>query len=327
MARDPMSAPVEPAVMVTGSAGYVGRRMVHALASELRTVVALYHHRLPESLDHSYPVCSDMSSPELMAAPLRGVATVVHLAWDGGIGGPLAAVGNWTAHDAPRATRNAQMLANLITAMERAGTRRIVFASALGASPTAESAFLRDKYLGEFLVLNSAIPEKVIVRSAVVWGGQSHDDPFLRSILRVMRYPVYPVPKAPERLAPVHIDDLCATLLKACEAPMERAAAVVEMDGGEKYGVDEIFKMVSDNLTKKSKLALGGFLGHTLLPLFERDSGSRRKLAAATTGGQAPKIQQFLALGGTSEEKDSVALFTSKQGPSFRERLTTAVTK
>ncbi len=324
MAKDP-KAPAEPAVMVTGAAGYIGRRMVQALAKESRTVVALYHHRLPESLDHSYPVCSDMSSPELMAAPLRGVEMAVHLAWDGGIGGPLADVGRWTAHDAPRATRNAQMLANLITAMERAGTRRIVFVSALGASPKAESAFLRDKYLGEFLVLNSAIPEKVIVRSAVVWGGQSHDDPFLRSILRVMRYPVYPVPKAQRQLAPLHVDDLCATLLKACEATMERPTALVELDGGEKYPVDEIFRMVSENLTKKSKLALGGFLGQTLLPFFEREGPNRRGASVSTTSSNnTPKIQDFLALGGSSGQRDGMAALAPLHGPSFRERLTTA---
>jgi NADH dehydrogenase len=309
--------------MVTGAAGYIGRRLVQSLAKESRTVVALYHHRLPESLDHSYPVCSDMSSPELMAAPLRGVETVVHLAWDGGIAGPLAGLGRWTAHDAPRATRNSQMLGNLITAMERAGTRRIVFVSALGASATAESAFLRDKYLGEFLVLNSAIPEKVIIRSAVVWGGQSHDDQFLRSILRVTRYPVYPVPKLADKLAPVHIDDLCQTLLKACEAKLARPAALTEMDGGETYAVDEIFKMVAENLTKKSKLALGGFIGKTLLPLFERDANRRGANASTTATANAPKIGHFLALGRSGEERETLAGLTAKPGLSFRERLTT----
>lgn len=323
MAKEP-KGPVEPAVMVTGAAGYVGRRLVQGLANHSRTVVALYHHRLPESLDHSYPVCSDMSSPELMAAPLRGVETVVHLAWDGGIGGPLAEVGQWTTHDASKATRNAQMLSNLVTAMERAGTRRIVFVSALGASPTSESAFLRDKYLGEFLVLNSKIPEKVILRTSVVWGGQSHDDPFLRTILRVMRYPIYPVPKAQARLAPIYVDDLCSSLVKACEKKLGRPTALAELDGGETYAVDEIFKIVSDNLTKKSKLALGGFLGQTLLPLFEREGAPRRGASASTTSagaGKAPKIGHFLAVTGETHEKSE--LLPTKR-TNFRVRLTTA---
>ena len=313
---------VEPAVMITGAAGFVGRRLIQALASEKETVVALYHHRLPESLDHSYPVCSDMSSAELMAAPLRGVDSVVHLAWDGGLSGPLNRL-DWSAMTAATASRNTQMLANLITAMERAGTRRIVFLSAIGASKEAVSPFLQDKYAGEFLVLNSKIPEKVIIRSSVIWSGNGTDDPFLRSILKVMKYPIYPVPQRREELAPMHVDDLAALLAKACRQTCAAGSTLMEIDGGERFAVDELFKLISTNVTRKTKLALGGFLGRSLLPFFERDSARTSKTSVV------PRLQHYLALGsrakGATTEAPMQNLVPEKMA-SFRDRLAAGTT-
>lgn len=316
---------VEPAIMVTGGAGFVGRHLVAKLIETKQPVVTVYHHKLPESHDHAYPVCSDLSSPELMAAPLRGVETVVHLAWEGGLAGPPDAAtsqNGWRSVDAGRVTRNSQIISNLITAMERAGTKRLIFVSALGASPTAASAFLRDKYISEFLVLNSKIPEKIIIRSAVLFGGERGNDPFLRSILRVMKHLVYPVPKALAKVAPLFIDDLAATLVKACTVQMHATTALLDVEGGEHYAIEELLKIVSTNVTKKAQLAIGGFLGQSLMPFFERDG------RAASV---SPKLQHFLAvsprptptLGASATTREaSLPGVVPAKPQSFRDRLT-----
>lgn len=281
------------AVMVTGGSGFIGQNLVRHLAAEKkRTVVSLYYRRLPDALDSVYPVCSDMGSPELMLAPLRGVETVFHLAWEGGLAGPSDPLDCETTLASGKLPRNAQLLQNLIAAMERAGTKRLIFVSALGAAPRSASAFLREKYLSEFLVLNAKIPEKVVVRTAVVWGGQS-EDRFLRSMMRVMKYPFYPLPRKAEGIAPVNVRDLVETLGRALSHPMKEGAALVELDGGERYKVDELFKIVSDRLVKKTRIPIGGFVGESLLPLVERESGA--------VGAQ--RIQHFLALGGGSNAR------------------------
>ena len=57
--------------------------------------------------------------------------------------------------------RNAQLLQNLITAMERAGTKRLIFLSALGAAPHSPSAFLREKYLAEFPIAENRVVRRL----------------------------------------------------------------------------------------------------------------------------------------------------------------------
>lgn len=261
----------QSAILVTGGSGFVGRRVVSRLANKGETVVCMYHHRLPEPMANVYPVCSDMGSAELIAAPLRGVKTVVHLAWEGSFVGPQDRV-SWNVNS-NHLPRNIRMLKNLIEAMERAGTERIVFLSAIGANRKTSVPFLQEKYLAEFFILNSKIPQKVILRSSVICGGGSNHDKFLKSILNVMKFPgVYPVPQMHEELAPIHIDDITDVLAKACTSSTKNPSALLEITGNERFPIEELFKLVSSRYVKGTKIPLRGFLGSSLLPFFERDS-------------------------------------------------------
>lgn len=306
---------MDGAIMVTGGSGFIGQQVVKSLAEQGKTVVSIYHHKLPDSLDNVYPVCSDISSAELMAAPLRGVESVIHLAWEGGLAGPGAPVSMTPRSPAPL-TRNAQTLQNLITAMERAGTRRIIFLSAMGASRRASAPYLQEKYFGESLVLNSRIPEKIVLRSNVVFGGQGGNDRFLQSIRRVMKFMIYPVPRKQDGMAPVHVKDLADVILNAVKIPMEETASVVEVQGSENYKVSDLFKIVSENYVKKTRFALGGAIGASLLPLLERD---RR------AGPANPKLCHFLALASAGSEQTRVAnplqAVVPKKIATFKERI------
>jgi NADH dehydrogenase len=312
------------AVMVTGAAGFVGTKVVQTLAEQSRQVVAVYHHKLPESLDNVFPVCSDLGSPELMAAPLRGVDSVVHLAWESGLAGPKTPISvDAVTGGAGELTPNLKMLRHLLRAMERAKTRRIVFLSAVGARPDAESAFLREKYWAEFLVLNAKIPEKAIIRSSVLWGAGGASDRFLRSIIRVMRYPVYPLPRKDEGIAPVHVGDMASMLVAAAtkdlgasgaapEAAIEQNAAILDVHGGERYQLKDIFRIVSDTYVKRTRIGLGGMLGASLLNLVEREVRDSR-------------LGDFLALGGAGDDKTYAGNPLSDVIPprlaTFRERI------
>lgn len=274
------------AVMVTGGAGFVGRQVVRNLTELGRTVVAIYHHRLPEVMEHVYPVCVDIKSSELLAAPLRGVDTVVHLAWVGGLSGYEQVEPGAPIPGAP-STPNLQMLAQLLRAMEKAGTKRLVFVSAIGADRWAKAPFLREKYLAESMILNSAVAEKIIVRSAVVWSGQGAKDPFLGTILRLMRFPIYPIPSRPKSIEPIHVRDLATLITNICAQPSSTGVKIFAAKGADLVSVAELFKLVGDALIKKPRLAVGGLLGRYILPWLERDPGQRVR----------PKIEQFLAIG------------------------------
>lgn len=281
------------AVLVTGGSGFIGKNLVKRLSAQGETVVSMYHHRLPEPMANVYPVCSDMSSAELIAAPLRGVDTVVHLAWSGGFSGPEGEV-DWSLKSG-KYPQNIGTIINLINAMERAGTRRIIFVSAIGASRKADTPFLREKYLAEFFVLNSKIPEKIILRSTLVCGG-ANSDRFVQSVLGVMQYPgFYPVPNSKKMMSPLSVDDVSTVLAGLVQEGQVDPATVVEVTGQQAYKVEEVFKMISSQYARGSKIPLKGFLGDSLLPLFER----RKKDAPA------PKLRDFLSLGNNVDESIS----------------------
>ncbi len=277
------------ATLVTGGSGFIGRHLVKALSAQDSTVVSMYHHRLPEPMANVYPVCSDMSSVELLAAPLRGITAVVHLAWEGGLTGPSMPL---NAHyPAPaNQTKNLSALNHLIEAMERAGTLKIVFVSALGASRKAKSPFLQEKYLAELAVLNSRVPQKIIIRPGICCGGSGAHDRFIRSIVNMMKFPgVYPVPNADESVSPVLIDDMVETIVNCVNLPQEEASGVIELMGGEAYKIDELFKLVKQRYTKGAKLALRGLVGRSLIPILERESTKSRQ--------DLPRISHFLSMG------------------------------
>ena len=130
-----VSAEENQAILVAGGSGFIGKHLVKQLSKNGETVVSMYHHRLPEPQQNVFPVCSDLSSVELLGAPLRGVNSVVYLAWENSFVGPSQ---TWdvdlfhTNHPT-----NIKMLGNLLRAMEQAKTRRIVFLSANGAKKNA----------------------------------------------------------------------------------------------------------------------------------------------------------------------------------------------
>lgn len=308
------------AILVTGGSGFIGRRLVANLAEKNETVVCMYHHRLPDPMANVYPVCSDMGSPELIAAPLRGVESVVHLAWENNFVGPTEKV-NWNIHS-NQLPKNIRILKNLIAAMEKAKTKRIVFLSAIGASRKATSPFLQEKYFAEFFVLNSKIPEKVIIRSSLACSNGGPNDRFLHSIMRVMQFPaVYPVPNSRDQLALIHIDDLSNILLHACTTELEDYnSSILEVRGKEMMKVEEIFRMVSMKLGSKPKIAIKGFLGNSLLPLFEREKDKTPHRA---------KLLHFLTVGSaidenTVKENPLAKIGDLKNFRSIRESLTTA---
>jgi len=301
--------------MITGGSGCLGQQVVRRLAERGTTVVAVYHHKLPEAFESVYPVCADFSSPELMAAPLRGVETVVHLAWEGGLIGPTQQL-SFDDQGCRPETNNLRMLRHLLTAMERAGTKRIILLSAAGAARNAVAPFLREKYAAESLVLNAKISQKVILRSAVMWGGIGANDRLLRSMLRVLRFPIFPLPNRSVALAPVHVSDLAEVVTLACLQQQTVAAVLQDVHGGQLYTVGELFKMVSDRYIRSPRLPIGGFIGESLLPLLERDKGH----TASTT-----KLRHLLAIGSSTKSVTIPALVSgsvpNKRLASFQERI------
>lgn len=292
------------AILVTGGSGYIGKNLVQKLASEDLTVVSMYRHHLPEPSAFVYPVCSDMSSAELIAAPLRGVETVIHLAWSPGFTGQLPKKKKRFEHGDQPATENLRSLANLIKAMENTGTKRIILVSALGAKRGVSNHFLQEKYLAEFAVLNSKIPEKVIVRPSLVYTGDVKNDRLIRSISHLFDFPgVYPVPNAKALLSPIYIENLSSILLALATKPLPEPAAILEIDGGDAMKTEDFFRLVGMYAGKKKKIALRGRIANHMLPIFERYGA-----VSKDSGNDSPSLRAMLELSRPSTLKNQEQL-------------------
>ena len=105
-------------------------------------------------------------------------------------------------------------------------------------SSKTDISFLREKYLSESLILNSKIPNKVIIRTGIVFGTGYGYDRFIKSILRLMQYPGS-IQSLTLKISPLHIDDVVEMLEKACSSEMDSRASVCEVSGEEEITVDK----------------------------------------------------------------------------------------
>src|SRR5438105_672370 len=127
-------------ILLTGATGNVGSQVLRRLTARGERVRVLVRdqRRLGSERVRVHIALGDLSDPTSFRNALRGVDTVVHLA---------AAI-----RDQPRASMeelNAVATLRLVRAAERAGARRFVFFSAIGASLHSRARFFRAKALAE----------------------------------------------------------------------------------------------------------------------------------------------------------------------------------
>ena len=270
------------AVLITGSAGFIGNYLVRKLTQVEQAVVCMYRHRLPEPHERVMPFFSDLRSAELLAAPLRGVDTVVHLAWSDSFIGPQEDVcAARSVHSI--FTPNIRALRNLLHGMERAGTPRLIFLSARGARRNAQFAFLKEKYIAEHHILNSAIKEKLIVRCPLTWSGAGRHDRLVKTFLRLMRFPgLCFLPDFRKQVSLAHVNNIAAQLVELCQQPLQTQSLIITPPAQAAYSVRELCKLISTAVLSRNKLPIGGVFGNAMLPLCEDDN--------------APKVKQMLAL-------------------------------
>lgn len=258
-------------VMITGGSSFVGRYLTAALSDKKYEITSVYHQHLPEPMTGVFPVCSDFSSPDLLAAPLRGIHTVFHLAWAYNLKGQPERHSNQNS-DHLRKPANLIITENLVKSMESLGTKRIVFISAIGANKNAKHPFLKEKYLAELCILNSKIPEKIIIRSAPICGGEGTSDRMTYAIEKLLKTPfIYPIPHSEQRFSPVHIDSMTKLLVDLESFDLNGYGSLLyEMSGSEEFTVRQLFQKLAAKKGIRSKLSMGGFMGDSLSTLFDR---------------------------------------------------------
>ena len=193
-------------VLLTGATGYVGGRLLRALAGRGRRVRCLA--RRPEALSPRVPagtevVPGDCLRRETLDAALAGVHVAYYLVHS------MAAGAAFEEQDRLAAR-------NFAEAARAAGVRKIVYLGGLGEAGAGLSPHLRSRQeTGDVLRAASGLPV-LELRASVVVGSGSLSFELVRSL--VERLPVMICPRWVETKAqPIAIEDLVAYLLAALD--------------------------------------------------------------------------------------------------------------
>jgi len=217
-------------ILLTGATGTVGSALLRRLTAAGEPVRCLV--RDPRGLgDQRVRVqiaLGDLANPPSFRNALRGVDTVVHLAA--------------SIRDQPRTSLeelNAVATLRLVRAAERAGARRFVFFSAMGARRFSRTRFFRAKALAEQAIAGSRLETTIFCPSIIYAPG----DPWLTLLERFSYLPAIPVSGSGRALyQPIWAEDVADCVVAALMASGPRRRSF-ELAGPETLSYDEIVRL------------------------------------------------------------------------------------
>ncbi len=270
------------AALITGSAGQLGHKVAEHLSSQGKNIIGLYRNKLPTSHKNLLPLWCDLQSTETIVAPLKSTDTVIHLAWTGGVLGSTKAATYQRNQDLSdekiQASPNVTITRNLIKAMERAGSQKIIFISWVGVDKRATSVLLREKYWAENLVVNSSIPTKIIIRIGVIGAGLSDSD-FLRTAALVGKFPLFlPVPRDINGVVITTLPDFIWAIEEALKVQEGAAAGcrIIDLTSTAPSSGASIVAALDLKSRGKRSLKIGGAVGAMLFRWTERKFGTTK---------------------------------------------------
>lgn len=244
MTHEMMSSDI---VTVVGGSGFVGRHVVRALAKRgLRVRVAVrrpdlaFHLQPLGSVGQIHAVQANVRYPHSLISAMDGASAVVNLV------GILQPTGRQTfeavQHDGASA---------VATAASKAGVKRLIHLSAIGADANSQSVYAQTKALGE-QAAQSAFGNTVIVRPSVVFGPE--DQFFNRFAALARMLPVLPLPGGgTTRLQPVFVGDVAEVVARAVQGDV--AAGVYELGGAQVKTLREIVSYICELTGRKRFIA------------------------------------------------------------------------
>ncbi|MBT8460878.1 MAG: complex I NDUFA9 subunit family protein [Gemmatimonadetes bacterium] len=233
---DPIDAAVTPSrrVLVTGASGFIAGHLLPRLASRGHRVRAMWRGRDGPGRSSAPGVDwveADVTRPDSLDRAVLECDVVVHLAGCSAAepGGSLERI-------------NVVGTRNLLVAALDARVQRIVYISALGASPAA-GPYFRSRFQAEDAVMSSGL-EHVILRPAVVYGPSDH---FVTAILAVLRkFPVFPMlGDGTFKLQPVAVEDMVDALTQSVERP-DVEGGLYEVAGPDRMSFVSIVRTVGE---------------------------------------------------------------------------------
>jgi uncharacterized protein YbjT (DUF2867 family) len=238
-------------ILLTGATGTVGAALLRRLTADGALVRCLVRdpRRLGDQRVRVQIALGDLANPPSFRNALRGVETVVHLAA--------------SIRDQPRASieeLNAMATLRLVRAAERAGARRFLFFSAMGARHHSRTRFFRAKALARDAVEGSSLETAVFSPSIVYAPG----DPWLTLLERFSYLPAIPISGSGRALyQPIWAEDVADCVLAALTASGAHRRSF-ELAGPQTLSYDDIVRAAMQPTGRRRRLL------HIPLPVASR---------------------------------------------------------
>ena len=232
-------------VLVLGGAGFIGRHLVAGLAR--RGIRITVPARRRESAKHLFllptveVVEADIGASGVLAQLAQGRDALINLVGilHGRRGRPDERGPNNYGPDFAHA--HVELAQAAVSACRAAGVKRLLHVSALGASASAPSEYLRSKGVAEQAVLAADDLEVTVFRPSVVFGPE---DLFLNRFAFLSRFsPVFAVPCPRARFQPVYVGDVAQAMIAALDEPASRGKAY-GLCGPREYTLKELVEFV-----------------------------------------------------------------------------------
>ena len=229
-------------VAVLGGSGFVGKHVCHSLASAgYRVRVATRDRERAKKnlilLPTADVVVADVHDPVQLAAFMRGADAIVNLI--GVLHGGRGSHGFQAAH--------VELARKVVAACSANGIGRLLHMSALGASTTAPSAYLRSKSEAEAIVADSGLAWTVF-RPSVIFG---REDSFLNLFAQLLKLlPVVMLGSPNARFQPVFVEDVAAAFVKSL-ADLGSHGRRYDLCGPRVYTLRELVEFVAATTGKR----------------------------------------------------------------------------
>ena len=223
-------------VTVFGGSGFVGGQVVRALAKaghRVRVAVRqpnlAYRMRMLGDVGQIEVVQANVRNPASLARALDGAEACVNLV------GVLYESGRQKFLSV-----HAMGARNVAEQATKAGVKRLVHVSAIGADANASAKYARSKGEGEAAV-REAFPAATIVRPSIVFGPE--DNFFNRFAQMAALAPVLPLVGGETRFQPVFVGDVAAVIAKAVTNPAA-VGVTYELGGPQVYTMRQILELI-----------------------------------------------------------------------------------
>ncbi|HUP96468.1 MAG TPA: complex I NDUFA9 subunit family protein [Usitatibacter sp.] len=239
-------------VCIVGGSGFVGRAIAETLSPggvRVRVITRSRPRAMPLAVLPTVElVVADPQDTASLARAFENMDAVVNLV---GI-----------LHETRRQSFNdchVELPRKVVEACHSAGVQHLLHMSALGASASGPSAYLRSKAAGEEEVRRAAgILPFTIFRPSVIFGA---GDRFLNTFATLVRlFPVLPLAGAGARFQPIWVEDVARCFVDAMGNP-QAFGQTFELAGPKIYSLEELVRFVAATLGKRRAIvALPGAL-------------------------------------------------------------------